>query len=77
MRLLLVVSLGLLASCFDWRGNLLKQASFDMKCPVDKLSTQPLGNDHNQGVRGCGKRATYVAPTNGETWVLNGPVQAE
>lgn len=41
----------------------LKRAAFDLDCPVDKLQIHEL-TTRTWGVRGCGKKATYI--TQGE-----------
>ena len=52
------------------RPRLLKQASFDLNCPVSKLKDTPLSNYYNIGVEGCGKRAKYKY-IDGAGWVAN------
>ena len=42
------------------RSALLKQASFDLNCPENKLKEQVLTKDYNNvGITGCGKRVKY------------------
>jgi hypothetical protein len=63
---------------------LTRRASFDLNCDASGLYYRRI-DDRTQGVRGCGKRATYVAECNGPrrapdttcSWILNGGVEGE
>lgn len=60
--LILSCMLSLSAGCAtsDWiQETVLKRAAFDLGCPQDELTYQQL-DGNAAGVRGCGKRATYV-----------------
>ena len=69
-----------LAGCMGATSNQLqKRAAFDMECPAAQLTVVQL-DKRTRGVRGCGKRVTYIehcrACANGYpacdcTWVLN------
>lgn len=41
------------------QSTVLRRAPFDLECPKGKLSYHRLGSDA-MGVKGCGRRATYV-----------------
>jgi hypothetical protein len=43
----------------SWVAAPFKQASFDMKCPEEQLTSTKL-SDTSFGIEGCGPRATYV-----------------
>jgi len=49
----------------------IKQASFDLGCPVDQMQVVDLGGGGSWtvGVNGCGKKAVYKQI--GGTWVNN------
>jgi hypothetical protein len=61
------------------RDQLLKRASFDLKCTKDEISVSKI-DSRTRGVRGCGWQATYIStcdhlsgnglPVNC-TWVLD------
>ncbi len=80
--LLVFCAIAILPACATGRATtaqIQKRASFDLDCSVNKLTVVKL-DDRTRGVRGCGKRATYVeeckACANGYqacecTWVLN------
>jgi hypothetical protein len=57
------------------RDELLRRASFDLRCTKDELHVTKISDD-TRGVRGCGKQATYIRhckPPGFEcTWILNG-----
>lgn len=77
LMLILCVALG---GCMGATANQLqRRASFDLNCPAAKIAVVKL-DKRTRGVRGCGKRVTYVehcrACANGYpacdcTWVLN------
>jgi hypothetical protein len=77
----LVVSLGSAATPAT-RDQLLARAAFDLDCDRNKIVVVQI-DDQTNGVRGCGKRATYVETCDGPkqnentscTWVLNSPPQ--
>ena len=58
------------------REQLLKRAAFDLRCTKDELRVTKI-DERTRGVRGCGKRATYVqscgqvTPFEDCTWVMN------
>jgi hypothetical protein len=60
----------------DW----LAHASFDMSCPKDQLRAEDLG-DQAVGVRGCGKKATYLFREGrggqDDQWIMSGSVTAD
>lgn len=49
--------------------RLKERAAFDLQCPKESLQTTELGSMAQQGVSGCGKRATYVQAQG--VWVMN------
>jgi hypothetical protein len=58
-----------------------ERAAFDLSCPQDKLNVEVLtGNEYNAGatfgVRGCGKKATYIRKDEGGT-TLDSPIQED
>jgi len=66
-----------LGGCGASIDKLVKRAEFDLDCPKNKLEIVDLG-ELTKGVKGCGKRATYVESCNtpsraadGCNWVLN------
>jgi hypothetical protein len=79
----LVVLLSALLACAsqgdNLRGELTKQARFDLPCP-NHVELTPLqernGTVTSYGVSGCGKRATYVLGPN-LTWVMSAGPQSE
>lgn len=59
-----------------FKSDLEKRAVFDMDCPNSQLRYQELSEASNglvtsYGVRGCGRRATYVLNVVSQVWVLN------
>src|SRR5262245_8944307 len=54
------------------RDTLRARASFDMRCPVEKLQLTEI-DAATSGVEGCGHRETYVYNRAAGTWVLNSP----
>ena len=54
----------LLAGCaaFNVAQGVRRRAAFDLKCPQSALTVVRLGS-RSYGVRGCGKRASYVTLT--------------
>jgi hypothetical protein len=68
------------------QSGALQRASFDLGCAEGKMATTTLAGGPNVagqpmdgtqiGVRGCGKRATYVF-TDDKGWVLNSPIQSD
>ena len=83
--LLLILCLTL-SGCLGATANQLqRRASFDLNCPAAELTVVPIDR-RTRGVRGCGKRVTYVetcrACANGHpscdcTWVLNGDARRQ
>jgi len=69
---ILIASLAL-PSCLCGGGSILPslqtRAAFELNCPREKLSIEPLDNWSVKGVRGCGKKAVYVY-INGQ-WLRN------
>ena len=49
--------------------SLQTRAAFELDCPKEKLSIEPLDNWSVKGVRGCGKKAVYVYI--GNQWLRN------
>ena len=62
--------------------ELPRRAAFDLDCPQSALQTTQLGGE-TYGVKGCGRRATYVSMCNGQPghydtkcqWVMNTDTQ--
>ncbi len=57
------VSMLLMGCASTMKSVTLKRAAFDLDCPENQLEIQEL-TTRTWGVRGCGKRATYI--TEGE-----------
>ncbi len=54
------LALALTPGCGGYGLEALEEkASFDLRCPRERLRWKRLGNG-SQGVRGCGRQATYV-----------------
>ncbi|MCP4133114.1 MAG: hypothetical protein GY754_19260 [bacterium] len=68
--LLLLISCSVLSKRLERQAA--ERASFDFNCPKEKIKATQLGGTSSFGVRGCGKRATYVLGNSG--WVLNSPI---
>ena len=49
-------------------AQLKQRAAFDLDCPEAELDVTALGNNV-KGVKGCGRRATYV--WNNNAWIMN------
>ena len=68
-------------SPWDWDDKVRKRASFDLQCSEEQLvltelGQYPSGAVSTYGVRGCGKKASYVAHgAYGETPVLNSEIE--
>jgi hypothetical protein len=69
----ILVAFMALPSCFCGGGSILPElrarAAFEMDCPVESLSIEPLGKWSVKGVCGCGKKAVYVYI--GSQWLRN------
>jgi hypothetical protein len=67
-----------LAGCGASEEQLRARAAFDLNCAESKLRVVEI-DDQTSGVRGCGKRATYIQRCHGGecTWVLNSQADAE
>jgi len=53
------------------RGRLLKQAAFDLNCPIQELQDEPLSKNYRTiGIRGCGKQVKYKY-VSGAGWITN------
>jgi hypothetical protein len=71
-----------LAGCGASLEQLHARAAFDLNCPQEQLQIIKI-DDPTQGVRGCGRQATYVEnctdpnrSSNTCTWIMNtGPAQ--
>ena len=57
------IAFGLVGCASTMKSVTMKRAAFDLNCPQEKLIIQELAS-RTWGVRGCGKRATYL--TEGE-----------
>ena len=83
-----VLVLGLVANsvaCFaygsrEWfelpgtSSALIERASFDLKCPKEKVQVFPLGPNESyvtSGVRGCGRSGTYMWESHRGDWIMN------
>jgi hypothetical protein len=70
---ILIASLTLPSCLCGGGGSILPslqtRAAFELDCPKEKLSIEPLDNWSVKGVSGCGKRAVYVY-INGQ-WLRN------
>ena len=68
--LTIVVSVSVSASLPIY--SLLERASFDFDCPTHELTLVEI-DDLTRGVKGCGKKAVYIANCVGFncTWILN------
>ncbi len=63
MRNVLASALLALTACAATRASpeqLVARASFDLECDAAELEVVPI-DDKTRGVKGCGKRATYVS----------------
>jgi hypothetical protein len=49
--------------------SLRARAAFELDCPKESLSIEPLGNWSVKGVRGCGQKVVYVYI--GGQWLRN------
>ncbi len=67
-RLLLI--LGAVVFFTGCVAQLKQRAAFDLDCPEDALQVTELGTNV-KGVKGCGRRATYV--WNNNAWIMNSP----
>jgi hypothetical protein len=77
MRFSIFCSLALATGCSATQvhGDTLKsRAAFDLECSSAQLQVADL-DDQTAGVRGCGRRATYI--WTGTTWVMNGASSAD
>lgn len=75
--ILLLPLLFFICGCGASSAKLIKRAAFDLDCPVSNIEIVDL-DGLSKGVKGCGKRATYVEScsvpsraANTCTWVLN------
>ena len=74
MKILVILIASLtLPSCLCGGGSILPslqtRAAFELDCPQESLSIEPLGKWSVKGVRGCGKKAVYVYI--GGQWLRN------
>lgn len=64
-----------LAACAPYGAALKRRAAFDFDCPEAQVEVIEL-SDGVRGVKGCGKRATYVLTCAGPcSWVMNSNVE--
>lgn len=77
LSVILLVGSFLLSGCGASLDKLVKRAEFDLDCPQNALEVIDLG-ELTKGVKGCGKRATYVESCNHPSrasqsckWILN------
>lgn len=70
----LLSALGL-AACAPYGAALKRRAAFDLDCAEAQVEVIEL-SDGVRGVKGCGKRATYVLTCAGPcSWVMNSNVE--
>ena len=53
---------------WNFGGEAVRRASFELSCPVEQLQFVLIDRDHG-GVEGCGRRLVYMSTRNG--WILN------
>lgn len=53
---------------WNFGGEAVRRASFELSCPVEQLEFVLINRDH-AGVEGCGRRLVYMSTRNG--WILN------
>lgn len=70
---ILIASLALPSCLCGGGGSILPalqtRAAFELDCPKEKLSIEPLDNWSVKGVSGCGKKVVYVYI--GSQWLRN------
>jgi len=66
----LLACIFLAGGCAIYENAVRKRATFDLDCPKEQLEIEKLGVG-TYGVRGCGRKASYVCPTNTSQCVLD------